>query len=128
MSDAASRVRHQNHELMDLPLVDERSLHGLPVPSSMVLRFSLALLVILGTYLVAVTVERTFSRRVVGSGSYAGLPESDPWEKMKQELAVRRRLALSRNEPGPGPTEEPRRAEFETSVITPTPQPTPSDR
>jgi len=61
MSDAVSRARHQNYELTDVPLVDERSMHGPPVPSSMVLRFSLALLVILGTYLGAVTVERTFS-------------------------------------------------------------------
>jgi hypothetical protein len=35
----------------------------------MVLRLSLALLVILGTYLWAAMVERTFSPHVVGSGS-----------------------------------------------------------
>jgi hypothetical protein len=94
----------------------------------MVLRFSLALLVILGTHLGAVVVERTFSPHVVGSGSHAGVQDSDPWDKMKQELAVRRLLALRRKQPGPGPTEQPRPAEFETSVITPTPQPTRSDR
>jgi hypothetical protein len=74
----------------------------LPVPSSMVMRFSLALLVILGTYLGAVLVERTFSPHIVGSGSYAEVQNSDPWEKMKQEVAVRRHLASSRNERGPG--------------------------
>jgi hypothetical protein len=37
---------------------------------------------------------------------------------MKQELAVRRRLALSRNEPGPRPTVATRPAEFETSLVT----------
>ncbi len=94
----------------------------------MVLRLSLALLVILGTYLGALVVERTLSPHVVDSGSHAGLLESDPWERMKQELAVRRRLALSRNEQGAGPREEAGPAEFETSAITPTPQTTPSDR
>jgi hypothetical protein len=94
----------------------------------MVLRLSLALLVILGTYLGAVVVERTFSPHVVGSGRHAGLQESNPWDKMKQELAVRRRLALSRNEPRPGPTLATRPAEFETSLVTPAPETKPSDR
>ena len=128
MSDAVSRARHQNYELTDVPLVDERSMHGPPVPSSMVLRFSLALLVILGTYLGAVTVERTFSPHVVGSGSHVGVQESDPWDKMKQELAVRRRLALSRNEPGPDPMVATRTTEFETSLDTPAPETNPLDR
>jgi hypothetical protein len=94
----------------------------------MVLRSSLALLVILGTYLGAVVVERMFSPHVVGSGSYAELPEADPWDKMKQELAVRRRLALSRIEPGPDPTAATRTTEVETSLVTPAPGTKPSDR
>jgi hypothetical protein len=73
-------------------------------------------------------VERTFSPHVAGSGSHAALLESDPWEKMKQELAVRRRLALSRNEPGPGRTVATRTTDFETSLVTPAPETKPSGR
>jgi hypothetical protein len=94
----------------------------------MVLRSFLALLVIFGTYLGAVLVERTFSPPVVGSGNDAALWESNAWDKMKQELAVRRRLALSRNEPGPDPTAATRTTEFETSLVTPAPETKPSDR
>ena len=93
----------------------------------MLLRFFLALLVILSTYLGAVVVERVFSPHVVGSGSHAGLLESDPWEKMKQELAVRRGVALSRNEPGPNPTVATRPTEIEMSMIIPKADTPPSD-
>jgi hypothetical protein len=88
----------------------------------MVLRFSLAILVL------AVVVERTFPP-VVSAGSHAGFLEFDPWDKMKQELAVRRRLALSRNEPGPdNATVASRTTEFQTSLVTPAPVIKPSDR
>jgi hypothetical protein len=94
----------------------------------MVLRLSLALLVMLGTYLGAVVVERTFSPHVVGSASDAGLQGSDPWGKMKQELAARRRLALSGKEPPSVVTAATRQAEIKMSVIIPPPETTPSDR
>jgi len=91
------------------------------------LRFFLALLVILGTYLSAVVVELTYSPNL-DSESHAEVQGSDPWEKMRQELAVRRRLALSRNEHKLRPTLATRPVEFETSAITSTPETRPSDR
>ena len=94
----------------------------------MLLRSLLAVLVILSAYLSAVVVERAFSPNVARLGSSAEVQGSDPWWKMRQELASRRRLALSRNEPRPDPTAATRTTEFETSLVTPAPETKASDR
>ena len=94
----------------------------------MLLRSLLAVLVILSAYLSAVVVERTFSANVARLGSSAKVQSSDPWGKMKEELASRRRLALSRKEPPSDAAAATHLAEIEMSVIIPPPDTMPSDR
>ena len=94
----------------------------------MLLRSLFAVLVILSAYLSATVVERTFSANVAPLGSIAEVQGSDPWGKMKEELAARRRLALSRNEPPSDATAATHQAEIEMSVIISPPETMPSDR
>ena len=65
----------------------------------MLVRFLIAALVGTGTYVGALLVERASSTTTVGATKIE-VAHSDPWEKMKLELAVRRQLSHLRTEGG----------------------------
>jgi hypothetical protein len=91
------RVRHQRYELLKLQLVRDRTSGILARGDLLMLaRFFLAALIGIGAYVGALLVERASS----ATSTKVEVIPSDPWQKLKQELAVRRQISLSRKTEG----------------------------